>query len=220
MVGGGVLRECLLDPEVSEVVSVGRRRAGTTHPKLREIVHTDLADLGPIAGELAGFDACFYCLGISSVGLSEAEYRVITRDYAIAAAKVLLAQSPGLKLVFVSGAGTNKDGRAMWARVKGETESELLALPFGQAFMFRPAFIQPLHGIRSRTLGYRVFYALLAPFYPLWRALLPGLVTTTEQVGRAMLEVVRRGYPKPVLENRDINRVQSGVPASAPPAHV
>jgi len=109
--------------------------------------------------------------------------------------------------VFVSGAGTNQDGRAMWARVKGETERALLAMPFGAAFMFRPAFIQPLHGIRSRTLGYRVFHALLSPFYPLWRALLPGLVTTTEQVGRAMLEVTRRGFSQPVLENRDINQI-------------
>lgn len=206
MIGQGVLRECLLAPDVGRVLAIGRATTGQSHEKLREIAHDDLFDLSPIEGELAGYDACFFCLGISSAGMSEADYHRITYDLTMAVAGSLLKQTPAITLVFVSGAGTDgtEQGRSMWARVKGKAENALLKLPFKAAYMFRPAFIQPLHGIKSKTKLYRAFYVVTSPLYPLWNALLPNYITTTEEIGRAMLEVARRGAPKTILENEDI----------------
>ena len=207
MVGQGVLRECLVDPEVEAVLSVGRRATGQGHPRLRELVVQDLTDFSAVAGDLAWCDACFYCLGVSSTGLSEAQYRHVTYEMPLAAARMLSRLNPGMTFVHVSGAGADSTerGRVMWARVKGATENALFGMPFRAVYVFRPAFIQPLHGIRSRTAVYRVFYAALAPAYPLLKALFPRYVTTTAQVGRAMLNVARHGAPKRVLENHDIN---------------
>lgn len=209
MVGQGVLRECLLDPDVNSVVSVGRSATGKSHPKLREVVRADLLDYSALEPELAGFDACFFCLGVSSAGMSEAEYRKVTYNITMAAATTLARLNPGMTFVFVSGAGTDSSerGRVMWARVKGEAENAVLRLPFKGAYVFRPAAIQPLHGITSRTTLYRAMYAVTSPVLPLLRALLPKYVTTTEQVGRAMLRVARNGATKRVLENDDINHV-------------
>jgi uncharacterized protein YbjT (DUF2867 family) len=213
MVGQGVLRECLADPGMERVLSVGRRATGQQHAKLRELVHGDMHDFSAIESELAGLDACFFCLGVTSAGMSEADYRRVTVDIAVAAAKALLAKSPGLTFVFVSGAGTDSSGRSrtMWARVKGEAENALLAMPFKGVYMFRPAFIQPGPGIVSRTPAYRFLYALLGPLHPLLKTLFPKYVTTTEQVGRAMIHVARHGHPKRVLENRDIDGIRSEV---------
>jgi len=207
MVGQGVLRECLLDRDVEAVLTVGRSATGQVHDKLREVVQRDLGDLGPIADALAGYDACFFCLGVSSLGMKEADYRRVTYDLTLAAAEILARLNPGMTFVYVSGASTDstEKGRAMWARVKGATENALLRLPFRGAYMFRPGYIQPMHGIVSRTRFLRVLYALVAPLYPLWRRLFPRYVTTTERLGRAMLAVARRGAPKPVLENDEIN---------------
>ena len=207
MVGQGVLRECLLDRDVEAVLTVGRSATGQVHDKLREVVQRDLGDLGPIEDALAGYDACFFCLGVSSLGMKEADYRRVTYDLTLAAAEILARLNPGMTFVYVSGASTDstEKGRAMWARVKGATENALLRLPFRGAYMFRPGYIQPMHGIVSRTRFLRVLYALVAPLYPLWRRLFPRYVTTTERLGRAMLAVARRGAPKPVLENDDIN---------------
>jgi uncharacterized protein YbjT (DUF2867 family) len=205
MVGQGVLRECLLDPGVDAVVAIGRRATGQTHPKLRELVREDLTDFGPVQHELAGFDACFFCLGVSSAGMREADYRRVTYDIALAAGRALLAANPGIVFVFVSGASTDAKGRAMWARVKGETENALLALPFRAVFVFRPAFIEPLHGITSRTALYRALYLVLRPLVPLVKALFPRYVTTTETMGKAMLHVARYGAPRRILETADIN---------------
>jgi len=207
MVGRGVLRECLLDSDVARVLTVGRRATGQRHEKLKEIVHENLLDLSAVEGELGGFDACFYCLGVSSAGMNEADYTRVTYDVTMAVAETLVRRRPGMAFVFVSGAGTDSTGRgrSMWARVKGRTENALLELPFKSAWMFRPAFIQPLHGIVSRTPAYRILYAVMGPLYPVWKALFPAWVTTTERVGKAMLAVVRRGAPKAVLENGDIN---------------
>ena len=202
MVGQGVLRECLLDPDVERVVSIVRTPSGTTNPKLREIVHRDFYDFTSIEHEFAGANACFFTLGVSSAGMSEADYRRVTHDITIAAAKSLLRVSPACVVIYVSGAGTG--GRAMWARVKGELENELLAMPFRAAYMFRPALIQPMHGIKSRTRFYRIFYAMTAPLLPLLRAF-PQFVTTTELLGRAMLDVAKHGAAKRILESRDIN---------------
>ena len=209
MVGQAVLRECLLDGGVDRVMTVGRRATGQTHEKLRELVHGDLLDLSAIEGALDGFDACFFCLGVCSVGTSEEDYTRVTHDLTLFVAETLARRNPGMTFVFVSGAGTDSTerGRSMWARVKGRTENALLRLPFKAAYMFRPAFIQPMHGIVSRTRIYRALYAIVGPLYPLWKALLPAWVTTTEKVGRAMLAVARRGALKPVLENADINEL-------------
>jgi uncharacterized protein YbjT (DUF2867 family) len=209
MVGQGVLRECLLDPGVRTVLSVGRSATGQQHQKLRELVHQDFLNFSAIENELAGFDACFFCLGVTSVGMTEERYRRVTYDFTVAAAQVLARLNPGMTFIYVSGMGTDSSehGRAMWARVKGQTENALLRLPFKAAYMFRPAAIVPLHGIRSKTEFYRVFYVVLAPFLPVLNKLFPKYVTTTEQVGRAMLKIAKQGAPKPVLENLDINRV-------------
>lgn len=209
MVGQGVLREALLDDSVRTVVTVGRGPTGKKDPKLRGIVHGNLLDLGPIAGQLGDLDACFFCLGVTSSGMTEADYRRVTHDFAVSAARTLLAKNPGMTFVFVSGAGADGTARSrtMWARVKGEAENAIQKMPFKAAYVFRPAFIEPLHGIRSRTRMYNVLYSLLRPLVPLVRLLFPAYVTTTERVGQAMLEVAKRGAPKAVLENRDINDV-------------
>jgi uncharacterized protein YbjT (DUF2867 family) len=206
MVGQGVLRECLLDEDVEQVLTVGRRPVPQRHARLRQLTPPDLFDLAAVEAELRGHDACFFCLGVSSAGLGEAEYRRLTFDLTLAAARVLARVAPGMTFVYVSGQGTDRteQGRSMWARVKGATENALLGLPL-RAVMFRPGFIQPLHGITSRTGLYRALYALSSPLYPVLNALFPDSVTTTERLGRAMLAVARRGAPKPVLETRDIN---------------
>jgi uncharacterized protein YbjT (DUF2867 family) len=208
MVGQGVLRECLLDPDVATVLSIVRNSTGQQHLKLREIVHKDFFDFSSIQSELSGFDACFFCLGVSSAGMSEENYRHITYDITLAAAQTLAKLNPNMTFIYVSGAGTDSSehGRIMWARVKGQTENALLRLPFKAAYMFRPAVIVPLHGIKSKTRLYRVFYAVLGPLLPLLKAF-PKYVTTTEKLGRAMLIVAKRGAPKPVLENSDINKL-------------
>ena len=209
MVGQGVLRECLLDPDVESVLSVGRTATGQPHVKLRELEHRDFLDFSPIENELAGFDACFFCLGVSSAGMEEDAYRRITYDFTMAAARTLARLNPNLTFVYVSGMGTDSSerGRTMWAKVKGKTENELLGLPFKAAYMFRPGLIVPLDGIKSKTRLYRAFYAAMAPLLPLLNAAFPKYVTTPEQVGRAMIKVARQGATKSVLENSDINAV-------------
>jgi uncharacterized protein YbjT (DUF2867 family) len=206
MVGQGVLRECLLDPEVERVLSVVRSAAGQQHEKLRELVHGDFMDFSGIEAELAGYDACFFCLGVSSAGMSEDEYERVTYGFTMAAAQALVKISPGMTFEYISGAGTDstEKGRSQWARVKGRTENALLGLPFKSAYMFRPGFIQPLHGIKSKTKSYRVFYIVLGPLLPTLKAIFPRTMTTTEQLGRAMIAVAKHGYPKKVLEMRDI----------------
>jgi uncharacterized protein YbjT (DUF2867 family) len=207
MVGQGVLRECLLDTEVISVLSIVRSSTGQQHPKLREIVHKNFLDFSPIEPELSGLDACFFCLGVSSAGMSEEKYRRVTYDIALAAAETLAKLNPKMTFVFVSGAGTDSSehGRVMWARVKGQTENTLLRLPFKAAYMFRPGVIVPLHGIKSRTALYRIPYAILGPLLPLLKTLMPKYVTTTEKLGRAMLTAAKLGAPKPILGSSDIN---------------
>ena len=209
MVGSGVLLECLDSPRVSSVVAVGRSASGRAHPKLREIIHTDFLDFGSISAELAGRDACFFCLGVSSAGMNERDYTRLTHDVTIAAANALLAASSQLTFIYVSGEGTDgtAKGRSMWARVKGRTENDLLAMPFKAAYMFRPGYIQPMRGVRSKTRLYQTLYDLGGWLYPLLRVAVPRLVTTTVNVGRAMIEVAEEGYSKPILSSADINAV-------------
>jgi uncharacterized protein YbjT (DUF2867 family) len=209
MVGQGVLRECLLDSGVTSVLVVGRSPTGQQNPKLREILHDNFMDFSSIESQLAGFDACFFCLGVSSVGMDEARYRHLTYDITIATATVLAKLNPSMVFIYVTGQGTDstEQGRLMWARVKGKTENDLLKLPFKAAYMFRPAGIQPLHGIRSKTSWYQAIYVVAVPLLTLLNRVAPKYMTTTEQVGRAMIKVARDGYPKPVLESEDINLV-------------
>ena len=209
MVGQGVLRECLLDATVESVLAVGRSLTGQRHAKLREILHDNFLDFSGVESQLAGYDACFFCLGVSSVGMSEERYRHLTYDMTMAAATTLSKLNPGMVFTYVTGAGTDstEQGRVMWARVKGKTENDLLKLPFKAAYMFRPAGIQPLHGIRSKTAWYQAVYVVAAPLLTLLNRVAPKYMTTTEQVGRAMIKVAQDGYPRPVLESEDINRL-------------
>jgi uncharacterized protein YbjT (DUF2867 family) len=209
MVGQGVLRECLLDADVETVLAVGRGPTGVQNAKLREIVHDNFLDFSVILSQFAGYDACFFCLGVSSVGMSEERYRHLTYDITLAAATTLSKLNPGMVFVYVTGQGTDstEQGRLMWARVKGKTENDLLKLPFKAAYMFRPAGIQPLHGVRSRTAWVQAIYVVASPLLTWLDRVAPKYMTTTEQVGRAMIKVARDGYPKPVLESEDINAI-------------
>jgi uncharacterized protein YbjT (DUF2867 family) len=209
MVGQGVLRECLLDPGIESVLAVGRNPLRERQPKLHEILHNDFTDYSDIEPQLTGYDACFFCFGVSSVGMEAERYRHLTYDVTLAAAKTLSRLNPRMVFVYVTGRGTDstEQGRLMWARVKGKTENDLLKLPFKAAYMFRPAGIQPLHGIRSKTAWVQAIYIGAAPLLSLLNRVAPAYMTTTEQVGRAMIKVVREGYPKAVLESEDINRL-------------
>ncbi|HEY2749452.1 MAG TPA: NAD-dependent epimerase/dehydratase family protein [Polyangia bacterium] len=207
MIGQGVVRECLRDATVERVLVVGRTPIGVANDKLEELVHGDLYDLSPVAARLAGFDACFFCLGVSSAGMNEADYTRVTYALTLAVAERLAKLNPQMTFIYVSGAGTDSTerGRSMWARVKGKTENALMRLPFRASFMFRPGYVQPLDGITSKTRMYRVIYAVVGWMFPVWRALFPSLVTTTEEVGRAMIAMAKRGGPSAIVENREIS---------------
>ena len=209
MVGQGVLRECLLADDVSGVVTIGRTAIGQSHPKLGEISHQDLYDYRAIEPQLQGFDACFFCLGTSSSGKNEAEYKRVTFDLTLAAASILARLNPTMTFVYVSGAGadSSESGPVMWARVRGLTENTLRKLPFKAVYVFRPGVIQPLHGARSKTAVYRIFYSVLRPVLPIARAMFPKAVLSTAVLGQAMLNVARHGADKPVLEAADIYAV-------------
>ncbi|NKE58894.1 epimerase [Lentzea sp. PSKA42] len=201
MVGQAALRECLLDPAVDAVVTVGRSPLAVNDPKLRHVVHADFGDLSPIAASLADADACFYCMGVTSAGLTEAEYTPVTHDYALEAARVV-----GGTYVYVSGEGANAESKTMWARVKGHTENELLALD-RPVFVVRPGFIQPRHGITSRTRIYRYVYSWSSLLFPLLRRVAPKYVTTTEHLGRAMVALAKHGSDQRLLRSDEINRL-------------
>jgi uncharacterized protein YbjT (DUF2867 family) len=206
MVGQGVLRECLRAPDVEVVQTVGRTRTGQLDPRLIEVVQPDLMDYRAAEASLTGFDACFFCLGVSSVGMQEAEYARLTYDLTLAAARTLARLNPQMTFVYVSGASTDstEQGRSMWARVKGKTENALQRLPFKGVYLFRPGVIQPLNGARSKTRAYQLFYTLARPFLSTLRALFPNQILSTEDIGLAMLAVARHGADKAVLETADI----------------
>jgi len=209
MIGQAALRECLLDPGVESVCTIGRSATGIQHVKLREIVHPDLFHYETIEDELRGFDACFFCLGVTSAGKPEAEYTRLTYTLTMAAAETLARLNPSMTFVYVSGTGTDSSekGALMWARVKGRTENAILRLPFRAAYMFRPAAVLPVNGERSRTGVYRIAYAIFRPLLPLLRRLPSRYMVTTEEFGRAMIRVVREGFRKSWLESSDIHDV-------------
>lgn len=205
MVGEGVLHECLNHPDVEKVLVVGRKPCGVTHPKLEEIVHGDFFDWRPIADELTGYNACYFCLGVSSVGKKEPEYHRMTYDLTLHAAELLSGLNPDMVFCYVSGSGTDSTerGRSMWARVKGKTENALLKLPFRKAYMFRPGYIHPTKGLRN-THGY---YSAIQWLYPMLRWFFPQYAITLRELGLAMIHAVTRSYEKSVLENEDIARL-------------
>jgi uncharacterized protein YbjT (DUF2867 family) len=203
MVGQGVRRECEGTPDVSEVVAIVRSRFERMQAKLTEVQHRDFFNWSDV--DLRGFDACFFCLGVSSLGKNEADYRHVTYDLTMSLAQALVKASPQAAFVYVSGAGTNARGRQMWARVKGATEDALIAMPFRGVYCFRPGYIQPLHGVKSKVGWYNAAYTVVGWAEPLLIRLAPKYVTTTETIGRAMLKVARDGWPRKVLESNDIN---------------
>jgi uncharacterized protein YbjT (DUF2867 family) len=213
MVGQGVVRECLRDPDVDLVTTVGRTAAAEQNSappaaRLRAITHQNMTDLTAIEGDLIGYDACFFTLGVSSGGMSEPDYERITYGLTLAAAEPLSRLNPNMTFIYVSGAGTDSSehGRVMWARVKGRTENALLRLPF-KAYMFRPGLIQPLDGIHSKTPAYRILYSLMKPLLPLLHWALPNQVLNTREIGQAMLAVAKRGFAKRILETNDMRAV-------------
>jgi uncharacterized protein YbjT (DUF2867 family) len=209
LVGQGVLRECLVDAGVERVLVVGRSPTGVQHTKLHEVLHDNFTDFSKIESQLGGYDACFFCLGVSSVGMEAERYRHLTYDVTMAAANTLVRLNPGMVFTYVTGRSTDstEQGPVRWARVKGKTENDLLKLPFKAAYMFRPAGIQPLHGVRSKTAWVQAIYVVAAPLLSYLARTAPKYMTTSEQLGRAMIKVARDGYPKPVLESEDINAI-------------
>ncbi len=212
MIGSGALIECLRDARIGRVLVIGRRSCGVEHEKLEKIIISDFYDYSGIEDRLSGYDACLFCLGTTAVGKSEEEYRRMTYDLTLAAARTLLRLNPGMTFCYVSGEGADDDGtsRQMWARVRGETERALQALPFGHVRIFRPFYIHPVSGVRSSTGVYRIFYKILSPFYPLLKRIFPGYVTTTATLGRALIEAGLDNGSMPVLRSRDINRLGEG----------
>ena len=206
MVGKGVLLECLDHEAISKVLVIGRNPVGIKHPKLKELIQKDFTDFSRFKDQLSGYDACFYCLGISAAGLNEMQYKKITYDYTLALANTLFELNSTMTFVYVSGQGTDstEKGRMMWARVKGKTENDLLHLGFKQAFMFRPGVIIPLRGIKSRTKSYQFMYDYFMWLVKLIKAISPNSVVNTTQIGMAMINIMLKGYKKKVIRSKDI----------------
>ena len=213
MVGQGVLRECLKATDIEEILTVGRHATAieSSHPEVRQLTLSDMWNYDGHEQELRNFDACYFCLGVSSSGQSEVDYKRLTYDFTLAAATTLVRLNPHMTFIYVSGSGTDSsgEGRVMWARVKGQTENALLKLGFKATYLFRPGVIAAVNGEVSKTLVYRRIYSVLNPFIPLLRWIAPSLVTTTEEIGQAMLEVTRNGYAKPILESFEISRLKT-----------
>lgn len=208
MIGKGLLLECLENPLVESVIAVNRQSCNIQHPKMREILHADFYDFSPVIQEFAHCDACFFCMGVTSAGLREEEYKRITYTLTLNFAQLLVGVNSNVVFCYISGAGSDstEHGNTMWARVKGKTENALLALPFKDAYMLRPGYIQPLKGIKSKTFWYNALYAVVKPLYPLFKSM-KSLVTDTSTLGRAMIHVAAQGYGKKILESTDINNI-------------
>ncbi|HXS36050.1 MAG TPA: NAD-dependent epimerase/dehydratase family protein [Flavipsychrobacter sp.] len=202
MVGEGVMHECLLHPDVTAVLVINRRPGGASHPKLKEIIHKDFFDIAPIANELKGYDACFFCVGVSSVGMKEAEYTKITHDLTLSFATTLVSVNPQMVFEYISGSATDstEKGRSMWARVKGKTENDLMKLPFKRVYNLRPGYMHPTPGLKNVNKYYKYFTWL----YPVLRKLMPKFVTTLKELGLAMINALLFGYDKQILEVPDI----------------
>jgi uncharacterized protein YbjT (DUF2867 family) len=202
MVGEGVLHVCLQDPRVSAVLAINRKPLGIQHPKLKEIIHADFYDLSAVEASLAGYNACFFCLGVSSVGMKEADYYKVTHTLTLHVAATLVRHNPDMTFCYISGAGTDSTGkgRSMWARVKGKTENDILQLPFARAFAVRPGFIKPIPGLPNA----HAFYKYVNWLFPLGRALYPAGFCTLRELGLAMIRLAEEGYGKPIVSGKDI----------------
>jgi hypothetical protein len=205
MVGEGVLHESLNHPDVQSVLVINRKSCGVKHDKLKEIIHPDFFDFSAIEDQLVGYNACYFCMGVSSLGMKEADYQSITYELTLYIANLLMKKNPDMVFCYVSGAGTDstEKGRTMWARVKGKTENDLLNLPFKDAYMFRPGYIQPIKGLKN---SYK-FYKVTGPFYPILKFLFSKYVGTLEELGLAMINTVLTGSDKKVLECKDIREL-------------
>jgi uncharacterized protein YbjT (DUF2867 family) len=201
MVGKGVLRQCLLDPEVESVLAIGRKPSGVSNSKLHDFVRTDMFDTDVNSGELSAYDACFFCLGVSSVGMSESQYTHLTYELTMGWARVLARENPAMRFLYISGMGTG--GKSMWARVKKRTEDELLAL-FPNSLMIRLGAMRPMHGERAGRAGGAILLAVISPLWPLLQRLWPTGIITSEELGRAMILAARGGGAKRVLESADL----------------
>jgi hypothetical protein len=201
MVGEGVLHECLHHSQVDKILVLTRKSSGISHPKVSEIIHQNFHDLSSIENHLSGYNACFFCLGVSSVGMKETEYRHLTYDLTLHVAKTLVRLNSDMTFCYVSGAGTNsKESGSMWARVKGKTENDLLKLPFKDTYMFRPGVISPTPGLKNTLKGYKYVLWML----PAARLFFPKYVSSLRELGQAMIAVAIKGYPKRVVEVKDI----------------
>lgn len=216
-IGHGALTVCLGDPDVERVVAVGRRPTGRSHDKLEELEHGDFTDFSPVKQQLAGFDVCLWCLGVSAAGLTEDAYRRVTHEFTLAAARALLEASPDVAFLFVSGAGAKRGSRTMWARVKAATEDDLAELPLKTAVAMRPAMVFPVDGARSQTRSYRIMYLLLRPLRPVLTWLFRKQVITTRELGEAMLTLARSGQARGTLESGDLVALASGRVGSEDP---
>lgn len=207
MVGKGVLLECLDSPKVESVLVINRKPVGIRHEKLKEIIHADFYDLSPVEEQLKGYNACYFCLGVSSFQMQEADYTKVTHDLTLHFAETVLRMNPQMTFTYVSGVGTDSSekSRTMWARVKGKTENDLLAMPFKAAYMFRPGYIQPMKGIKSATKLYNALYVVFKPLYPLLKAISPNGITSTVQIGQAMINVTAEAFPSKILHSQEIN---------------
>ncbi len=211
MIGKGVLLECLDHPKINEVLVIGRNPIDIEHPKMKEINHKDFSDFSKIQEKLQGYQACFFCLGISAARLNEEQYKHITYDFTLSLANTLVKINPEMTFNYVSGQGTDstEKGRMMWARVKGKTENDLLSLGFKQAFMFRPGVIIPLKGIRSKTKSYQFMYDNFTWLLKIIRVMAPNSIVNTTQIGLAMINTVLEGYDKSIITPRDIIKMSS-----------
>lgn len=208
MVGEGVLHTCLQHENVTEVLVINRRPCGVVHPKLKEIIHADFFNLAPIENELSGYNACFFCLGVSSVGMKEATYYTLTHTLTLHVAATLSRHNPGMTFCYISGSGTDSSekGRLMWARVKGKTENDLMQLPFAAVYAFRPGFIKPIKGLQHT----HAFYKYINWLYPFGRKFFPNGFCTLQELSLAMIQVALQGYPKKILEGKDIIQASRG----------
>jgi len=208
MVGQGLLLECLEDKRITEILLINRNAGNIKHGKVKEIIHRDFSDFSSIKERLKGYDACFFCLGVSSAGMSEEQYSKVTHDLTLSFAKTLAEVNPSATFCYISGAGTDstEKGNRMWARVKGKTENDLIKL-FQKAYMFRPGYIQPMKGIRSKTPAYNTFYVIFKPLYFLLKPF-KGFVTDSVSLAKAMINAAIKGYDKKIIESRDIDELK------------
>ncbi|MEC0090467.1 epimerase [Paenibacillus macquariensis] len=205
MVGEGVLHECLQHPDVEQVLVINRKPCGFSHPKLTEIIHKDFFDLSAIKSQLSNYNACYFCLGVSSGGLKEEEYSRLSFDLTVHMAEMLAGLNPDMVFCYVSGMGTDSTelGKRMWARVKGKTENHLMQLPFKKAYMFRPAYINPIKGLKNTHKSYYAFMWL----FPILRRLFPNVTVSLKELGIAMIHTVTKGYDQSILESKDIKKL-------------